>query len=702
MNEKEKKEMRRDPYEGKIIDAEDVIARDEAGLPQEITTDLTPEEVRALKRYKKLGVLLGEGAFKKVYKAIDQEEGKEVAWNEVKITENEYYNEEKTTFSKEIALLKRISHPNILKIFDYWFTHENFIFITEMMTGGTLREYIASIGDLNIKLIKKWSRQILEGLEYLHSQDPPIIHRDIKCENIFVNASLGEVKIGDLGIAKERRMKRYTVVGTPQFMAREMFEGEGYNEKVDMYAFGMCLIEMATGMYPYKECNASSDVYKCILQGVPPVALYSIKDPCLKNLILNCLVLEKDRISSKRALDHHFFDTESQCPGDCVPPESMNIQPLTTPANDMEISLISFVDSLITFQLFFMCEAKFIKFCFDVQADTVEDVAEEMMEEEVVGPTQKENLKKMLKRGIERALERKDSESKKESTNRNEITDESSTQKLIDDNIENDLSAIKLVDKKLQFPISTESHLATETNLAVGSPVSIGTPVAVDSSLLVGSPVAVESPVKSPETLPENPQTPKDPHTPKDTTVDDSQQCRTRYLESIEFPLRKYDDDLSVDDFSYDTADITNRSQETATSWIKVLKQNDILRVSDLRYLVDEDWDRLGLSVFICRAMKNMLYGVDKHPLKEKFLPDNPVLVNYEDSTPISKFLSDITTLFNKKECVSLWESKLLSQDVRTVGELKSLHQDDWDRLGLSVFSYRAIKNMIFRKGKML
>lgn len=49
--------------------------------------------------------------------------------------------------------------------------------------------------------MKKWSRQILEGLSYLHSHDPPVIHRDLKCDNIFVNGNQGEVKIGDLGLA---------------------------------------------------------------------------------------------------------------------------------------------------------------------------------------------------------------------------------------------------------------------------------------------------------------------------------------------------------------------------------------------------------------------------------------------------------------------------------------------------------------------
>lgn len=54
---------------------------------------------------------------------------------------------------------------------------------------------------MNIRAIKDWARQILEGLDYLHSHDPPVIHRDLKCDNIFVNGHLGQVKIGDLGLA---------------------------------------------------------------------------------------------------------------------------------------------------------------------------------------------------------------------------------------------------------------------------------------------------------------------------------------------------------------------------------------------------------------------------------------------------------------------------------------------------------------------
>lgn len=139
------------------------------------------------------------------------------------------------------------------------------------MTSGTLRDYIRKLSLPNIKIVKRWSRQILKGLVYLHGHEPPIIHRDIKCDNIFINGAHGEVKIGDLGTAQENSplissAKRYTVIGTPEFMAPEMYEEKGYSEKVDIYAFGMCLLEMVTGEYPYGECKNAAQIYKKVIQ----------------------------------------------------------------------------------------------------------------------------------------------------------------------------------------------------------------------------------------------------------------------------------------------------------------------------------------------------------------------------------------------------------------------------------------------------
>jgi WNK lysine deficient protein kinase len=126
--------------------------------------------------------------------------------------------------------------------------------------------YIKKLKNPGIKIIRRWARQILKGLVYLHSHSPPIIHRDIKCDNIFINGSHGEVKIGDMGTAKMRFGKKYTVIGTPEFMAPEMYEEKGYSEKVDVYAFGMCLLEMVTGEYPYAECKNAAQIYKKVSQ----------------------------------------------------------------------------------------------------------------------------------------------------------------------------------------------------------------------------------------------------------------------------------------------------------------------------------------------------------------------------------------------------------------------------------------------------
>lgn len=123
---------------------------------------------------------------------------------------------------------------------------------------------------------------------YLHGHSPPIIHRDLKCDNIFVNGNHGEVKIGDLGLAtvmqkptarsvigemlalfvgkisRTDESLEFIAVGTPEFMAPELYEEE-YNELVDVYSFGMCILEMVTCEYPYSECKNPAQIYKKVI-----------------------------------------------------------------------------------------------------------------------------------------------------------------------------------------------------------------------------------------------------------------------------------------------------------------------------------------------------------------------------------------------------------------------------------------------------
>lgn len=131
--------------------------------------------------------------------------------------------------------------------------------------------YLRRFKKINPKVVKSWCRQILKGLMFLHSRSPPIIHRDLKCDNIFITGTTGSVKIGDLGLATlKNRSFAKSVIGTPEFMAPEMYE-EHYDESVDVYAFGMCMLEMATSEYPYAECTGPAQIYKRVVSVMLPI-----------------------------------------------------------------------------------------------------------------------------------------------------------------------------------------------------------------------------------------------------------------------------------------------------------------------------------------------------------------------------------------------------------------------------------------------
>ncbi|KAF9355089.1 Serine/threonine-protein kinase wnk4, partial [Mortierella sp. AD094] len=208
-----------------------------------------PLETDPSSRYQRCDEVLGEGAYKLVYRACDLEVGNEVAWNQLRM--DNLSKREARKILSEIEILQSIRNEHIINFYSSWLTPtgyggERIVFITELMSSGTLKQYLKKTlkGALKPKVVKAWCRQILQGLAYLHARDPPIIHRDLKCDNIFINGNNGQLKIGDLGLAVVRRRTHVSsVLGTPEFMAPELYD-EKYNEKVDIYAFGMCVLEM--------------------------------------------------------------------------------------------------------------------------------------------------------------------------------------------------------------------------------------------------------------------------------------------------------------------------------------------------------------------------------------------------------------------------------------------------------------------------
>ena len=228
---------------------------------------------------------LGSGTYKTVYKGLDRHSGIEVAWNDVSL---DIKKEEKKLILNEISILENISGecPHIMKLYDVWYEKKtnSIIYITEL-GNYTLNSYIVKIGDLQKSVIKNWTQQILLALNYLHSNN--IIHRDIKTTNIFVNSMTGNILLGDFGSARKFDRSCKTVVGTPIYMAGEVYSGD-YDEKVDIYSFGLCLIEMITGEIAYKEYLSVPIFISCIITKLPN-ALEKVLDEDAKKLILRCI-----------------------------------------------------------------------------------------------------------------------------------------------------------------------------------------------------------------------------------------------------------------------------------------------------------------------------------------------------------------------------------------------------------------------------
>lgn len=183
--------------------------------------DDEPIGVSPCGRFFKYDKEVGRGSFKTVFRGLDTQTGVAVAWCE--LLDKKVNKTERQRFREEADMLKKLQHPNIVRFYNYWETSvakkKNIVLVTELMLSGTLKSYLRRFKKINPKVLKSWCRQILKGLHFLHSRQPSIIHRDLKCDNIFITGTTGSVKIGDLGLATlKNRSFAKSVIGTPEFM----------------------------------------------------------------------------------------------------------------------------------------------------------------------------------------------------------------------------------------------------------------------------------------------------------------------------------------------------------------------------------------------------------------------------------------------------------------------------------------------------
>ena len=214
---------------------------------------------------------------------------------------------------ENIEKIKKLKHPNLLEYISVWYEENKnkVVIITELLQGGNLREYRKYQKTIKVKLIKKWIKQLLSALDYLHSND--YIHHDVKCQNILVDRVSGNLKLGDLLCAEKLDNKKYFTkyIGTEEFMAPEVKEGK-YSFKADIYSLGLTLIQLITMEKPYKEFQRKIDIYEAKKKGEYPLSFNQIKNNEIKNFISLCLKEEKDRPTSKELLNNKWLnDNES-------------------------------------------------------------------------------------------------------------------------------------------------------------------------------------------------------------------------------------------------------------------------------------------------------------------------------------------------------------------------------------------------------
>ncbi|KAH7415991.1 hypothetical protein KP509_14G070100 [Ceratopteris richardii] len=201
------------------------------------------------------GEQIGQGSCGTVYHAIWH--GSDVA---VKVfTEQEYSPVLLDEFKKEVSLMKRLRHPNIVLFMGAVTSSEHLSIVTEFLPRGSLFRLLhRNTQGMDQKRRLRMALDVALGMNYLHHCHPPIVHRDLKSSNLLVDRNLN-VKVADFGLSRIKHATFLTTKsgkGTPQWMAPEVIRSELSDEKADVYSFGVVLWELATGKIPWDDLNS--------------------------------------------------------------------------------------------------------------------------------------------------------------------------------------------------------------------------------------------------------------------------------------------------------------------------------------------------------------------------------------------------------------------------------------------------------------
>ena len=251
---------------------------------------------------------LGTGAFSEVKKAMHKETKQLVA---IKIIDRAKCKGKESMIQSEIDILKKVEHPNIVKLYDIFESPDKIYLVMELVTGGELFDSIVERGKYTEKDSAELIYQILKGVEYLHSVG--ICHRDLKPENLlyYEKSKNSKIMLSDFGLSKifndDQVMK--TACGTPGYVAPEVLRRKGYRKEVDMWSIGVITYILLCGYPPFYEEN-NAELFNQILKGKFEFdAPYwdNISNQA-KNFVSRSLVVDSSRrLTVHNALCHPFI-----------------------------------------------------------------------------------------------------------------------------------------------------------------------------------------------------------------------------------------------------------------------------------------------------------------------------------------------------------------------------------------------------------
>ena len=228
-------------------------------------------------------------------------------------------DEDKQQFIREVEIMYKVHHPNVVKLFGHFEDNTYCYLLMEYVQGGELFAYIPQNGKpkISTQQIASIIRDVISAIYFMHHMNPPIMHRDIKPENILVTTNM-QAKLSDFGWSNyiQPGDKRNSICGTPIYLAPEMINGTGHDEKVDIWSIGVLLFELLTGDQAWAGDNVETVKYNiCNLKISWPEDI----DILAVDLISQILTIDPDeRISLSDILNHSFFTQYFSDPTSCL------------------------------------------------------------------------------------------------------------------------------------------------------------------------------------------------------------------------------------------------------------------------------------------------------------------------------------------------------------------------------------------------